>query len=156
MQTKWSLIVAMDPNYVIGNNNTIPWHIPNDFKWFKKCTLNSNIVMGRKTWESIGAKPLPKRNHYILSRTLPDPNLQGVTVLKSFQELLSLNPDNLFIIGGAEIYKVALPYCNVAYISHIRKSYYGDTFFPPFKNLFTQSETILNDSEFEVIKYSKI
>jgi dihydrofolate reductase len=119
------IISALDPNHVIGSNNQLPWHLPEDLEYFKKTTLNHPIVMGRKTHDSIGRK-LPNRRNIIISRTL-----SGHDILSTPSELFSLNlTGNVFIIGGAEIYKFYLPYASYLYLTHIGAEFKGDSFFP--------------------------
>ncbi len=119
------IISALDPNHVIGANNKLPWHLPEDLNYFKQTTLNHPIVMGRKTYESIGRK-LPNRRNIIISRTL-----SGNDILKSPEALFSLNlSENVFIIGGEEIYQFYLPYASYLYLTHIGKEFDGDSFFP--------------------------
>jgi dihydrofolate reductase len=121
-----SIIVAMDKNNVIGKNNDLPWHLPNDLKYFKGVTQNKTVVMGRKCFESIG-RPLPNRKNIVLSRK---PFIHdNVVWLPSVQDVLKLNGD-IFIIGGAQIYEQFLPYASKLYITKIEHEFDGDTFFP--------------------------
>ena len=134
-------IVAMAANRVIGHGDTIPWHLPEDFKFFKATTMGHTIIMGRKTFESIG-KPLPGRRNIILSRTMPE--TPGITVVRSPEELLQLHESNgFFVIGGAEIYELLLPYCT-------------ELFFPEFEKEFDAGEMVLETSDFTVWKYLKL
>jgi len=116
-----SAIVAMDKNKVIGVNNKIPWHLPGDFRYFKRKTMEHHIVMGRKCFDSIG-KPLPKRTNIILTRN-PYFIATGCLVYHSLEEALGLAYDNkeeeCFIIGGTEIYKLAWPYLDKLYITEV-------------------------------------
>jgi len=121
----------MTRNRVIGKNNSLPWHIPEDLKNFKEVTLNKTVVMGRKTFDSIVSmigKPLPNRKNIVLSRSMQPQ--EGVEVC-SIQQILDLKED-AFIIGGASIYKQFLPYVDRMYISWIKKDYEGDSLFPEF------------------------
>ncbi|ART76761.1 dihydrofolate reductase [Sutcliffiella horikoshii] len=124
-----SIIVATDKNNLIGKDNDLPWRIPADLAYFKKVTLNSTIVMGRKTYESIG-KPLPKRRNIILSRQ--DFHADGCETLHSIEEVESLNVDGeeLFIIGGAHIFMETLPIADFLYLTYIEEEFEGDTYFP--------------------------
>lgn len=122
-----SIITAFDNNQLIGHNNRLPWHIPEDLAYFKKTTLNHPIVMGRKTFESIG-KPLPKRMNIIVSATLPPQD--NLIILSSPDDLFSLPFKKAFIIGGETLYQHFLPKSHFLYITHIDKSYSGDRFFP--------------------------
>ena len=107
-----SIIAAMDRNHLIGNKNQLPWHLPADFAHFKSVTMGKPIVMGRKTFESIG-KPLPGRTNIVLSRN-PDIRLEGVVCVSSFEDAVSAVPDaeEIMIIGGSSIYEMLLPQVN--------------------------------------------
>lgn len=128
--TKITLIVAAAENNAIGKNNQMLWHLPNDFKYFKKNTLEHSVVMGRKTFESIG-KPLPERRNIILTR---DMNYIGeeVDIANSVQEVLNYCRDEreIFIIGGAEIYKQTLPLANKIHMTRVHTTIDGDAYFP--------------------------
>src|SRR5215212_6945890 len=116
----------MSLNRVIGLGNKLPWHLPDDFKWFKKVTIGHVIVMGRKTFESIG-KPLPNRTTVVLTRS-PQP-LTGVQTISSLDELraLRLEPHrNIFICGGRQLYEQALPLCSDLYLSVVQRVVEGD------------------------------
>ncbi|QOY38014.1 type 3 dihydrofolate reductase [Anaerobacillus isosaccharinicus] len=124
-----SLIVATGENRVIGLNNKMPWHLPADLAYFKNTTSGHAVVMGRKTFESIG-RPLPNRTNIILTR---DENFQaeGCQVIHSVEEALQLGKvQDLFIIGGAEIYHQFLAQADRVYLTYIEENFEGDTFFP--------------------------
>ncbi len=126
-----SLMWAMDENRVIGNNNALPWHLPEDLKFFKKTTMGFPIAMGRKTWDSIG-RPLPGRENIVLTQN-PSFTSEGCTVLNSVEELVQYSQKNekdIFVIGGAEIFKLVLPFANRLYITKIHAQFKGDTHFP--------------------------
>lgn len=132
---KLSLIVAMTQNRVIGIENRLPWHIPEDLKRFKQITLGHPIIMGRKTFESIG-RPLPKRTNIVITRDR-EYRVEGAAVCHSFEEALdwarrSPGSDEIFVIGGAEIFKLALPVCWRLYLTEVHWPFEGDTFFPDF------------------------
>ena len=132
-----SLIVAMTKDRVIGVNNTLPWQIPEDLKRFKKLTLGHSIVMGRKTFESIG-RPLPGRQNIVITRN-QDYLMPGVEVAHSLDEALNLadKAKEIFVIGGGEIFSQALPQANKLYVTWIHKDIKGDAYFPNFDtNLF--------------------
>ncbi len=127
-----SMISAVSENRVIGNKNALPWHLPADFKYFKKTTLNKTIVMGLNTFNSIGAKPLPDRKNIILNN---DPNYilaEGCFVAHSIDELLEMTKDEpeVMICGGASVYKQFLPLAQRLYLTYIHQSFEGDTYFP--------------------------
>ncbi len=147
-------IVAMAENRVIGNGGTIPWHLPEDFRFFKATTLGHGIVMGRKTYASIG-KPLPGRRNIILSRTMPE--MPGVIIVRSPEELLQLpDADDFFVIGGAEIYQRLLPYCTELFVTKVLLTVEGDTFFPEFESAFDTGTKILETNDFSVWRYQRI
>jgi len=141
----------MAANRVIGLANRIPWHLPEDFKWFKRMTTGHVVVMGRKTFESIG-KLLPNRDTIVLSRSgFAHP---GVRTIASLDELPSLTAGReVFICGGAELYRLALPQCSDLFMSHVHRTVEGGTFFPPFEDDFEQVEVVLEQPEFKVIHY---
>ncbi|MBE2897186.1 type 3 dihydrofolate reductase [Pasteurellaceae bacterium HPA106] len=124
-----SLIVAMSQNRVIGKDNAMPWHLPRDLAWFKQNTLNKPIIMGRKTFESIG-KALPHRHNIVLSRTpfkAPD-----VTWAENLDQALSLcvQASEVMIIGGGQLFAQALPLATTLYLTEIQAHLDGDTYFP--------------------------
>jgi dihydrofolate reductase len=125
-----SLIVAVSQNGVIGHNNQLIWHLPNDLKQFRKLTTGHTIIMGRRTFDSIG-KPLPNRTSIVISR---DTNLKidGCTVVDSLPKAIETakltETDEAFVIGGAEIYRLALPLVNKMYVTEVKADFEGDTF----------------------------
>lgn len=126
-----SLIVAMAENRVIGKDNRIPWHLPADLAYFRETTMGHTVVMGRKTFESIG-KPLPGRKNVVLTRNR-DFEADGVTVIHSLEELMRLDDhqeEEVFVIGGAEVYALALPIAQRIYLTLIHTSVEGDSYFP--------------------------
>ena len=124
----------MSLNRVIGAGNKIPWHLPEDFKWFKKMTTGQVIVMGRKTFESIG-KPLPNRTTIVLSRSqFSHPGVQTVSELTRID--LANESRAVFICGGARIYAQALPLCSDLYLTLVKRVVEGDAFFPMFEDRF--------------------
>lgn len=119
----------MDENNVIGKNNDLPWHLPNDLKFFKKITTGHTIIMGRKTFESIG-RPLPNRKNIVLTRNKSF-EAEGCTVVHSVDELGPyLKDDEVFLIGGSELFNLALDRADRLYITRIHDEFDGDTFFP--------------------------
>jgi len=126
-----SLIVAMARNGVIGKDNRLPWHLPEDLKRFKRLTMGHHIIMGRKTYESIG-KLLPGRTTVIVSRS-QDYLVPGAIIAHSLEEAIDrcANNDEIFVIGGAEIYRAALPLADRLLITQIDREIAGDTVFPP-------------------------
>lgn len=129
-----SLLVAMDKNRVIGHNNDLPWRLPRDLKFFKELTIEKNVIMGRKTYDSIG-RALPKRRNIVLTQkdiNFPD----GIEVINSLDTLYAMDKENpteeLFVIGGGDIFKQVLPKSDRMYITLIEETFEGDTFFPTF------------------------
>lgn len=144
-------IAAMSKNRVIGRDNKIPWHLPEDFKWFKKMTIGQVVVMGRKTFESIG-KPLPNRETIVLSRS--QFNYPGVRTISRLDEIdLENETRGVFICGGAQLYAQALPLCSDLYLTLVKRTVDGDTFFPPFEHQFEAIEQILDNADFKIIHY---
>jgi dihydrofolate reductase len=129
-----SLLFAMDRNQLIGANNDLPWHLPNDLKFFKEKTTGNTIVMGRKTFDSIG-RALPNRKNIVLSRNdIPLP--VGVELIHGINTILEWNkqhPENeLFIIGGSGLFEQIFQYADRMYVTYIDEEFEGDIYFPPF------------------------
>lgn len=136
---KISLIAAVAQNGVIGRDNDMPWHLPDDFAFFKRKTSHHAIIMGRKSLEALG-KPLPNRISIVITRN-PDFTAGGVTVVHTLDEAIAeahnvdqqrYQTDEIFVIGGAEIYNMALPIATTLYLTEIYQTYEGDTYFPEF------------------------
>ena len=124
-----SLIVAMDKNRLIGDSKKIPWHLPADFAHFKETTIGHPIIMGRTTFESIG-RPLPGRKNIVMTRG--DFSHDGVVVAHTFPEAVSLaeGDEEVFVIGGAQVYSQALSSVDRLYVTFVEGEFEGDTFFP--------------------------
>lgn len=133
-----SLIVAHDTNYVIGYENGMPWHLPGDLKYFKEKTMGKPMIMGRKTFESIG-RPLPGRRNIVITR---DENYQanGIEVVTSLEGALALAGDvpEIMIIGGEQIFRLSMDIADRLYITKINHSFNGDTYFPNYEQDFVQ------------------
>jgi dihydrofolate reductase len=133
-----SLIAALAKNRTIGKNNDLPWHLPDDMKYFMQTTKGHYVIMGRKNYDSIPEKfkPLPNRTNIVVTRK-KDFNAPGCLVVNSLEKGIDLahmaNETELFIIGGAEIYKLSLPEANRLYLTEINAEIHGDTFFPEVK-----------------------
>ena len=127
-----SMIVAKAKNNIIGKDNKMIWHLPEDLKHFKELTTGHTIIMGRKTYESLG-KPLPNRKHIIFSQNpdfkVNDENVEVVHSLLQIQDLIE-GKEEAFVIGGAMIYNFLMPYVKKMYVTEIEKDFDGDTFFP--------------------------
>ena len=146
-------IAAMSENRVIGAGNKIPWHLPEDFKFFKRTTMGHVLVMGRKTFESIG-KPLPGRETIVLSRSgFFHP--QVITV----DRLEAIHPESderdYFICGGAEIYREALPLCSDLYLTHVKRTVEGDASFPAFEEMFEPVSVLQENDDFKIVHYRR-
>jgi dihydrofolate reductase len=124
-----SIVVAIAENYAIGKNNQLLWHMPADLKHFKNITSGHTVIMGRKTYDSVG-KPLPNRRNIIVTRQ--DIKIEGCEVVKSIEDALALcaSEDEVFIVGGAEIYKLAMSKTDRIYLTIIHHSFDADTLFP--------------------------
>jgi dihydrofolate reductase len=127
-----SIIAAMDRNRLIGNNNQLPWHLPADLAHFKRVTMGKPVIMGRKTFESIG-RPLPGRINIVLTRS-DDFQPEGVVVVPGLEQALdhAAGADEVMIIGGSSLYELALPLVDRLYLTFIDNSYQGDAWFPDF------------------------
>lgn len=128
-----AILAAVASNRVIGINNTLPWHLPADLKHFKALTIGQIVVMGRRTFGSIG-HPLPERTNVVLTHQR-DLMLPGVVVAKSIHDVLNLfvnDTRSIFVIGGAQVYQDSLPLCQRLYLTEIQQEFAGDTFFPAF------------------------
>lgn len=136
----FNIIVAYDQNKGIGKNNKLPWYISNDLKHFKQMTLGKTVVMGRKTYESIG-KPLDGRKNIVLTTSWSNVKLdplskQDITIFKDPKPILNIdNQEDIFIIGGQKIFDLFLPHVKRIYATEIHDSFDCDTFFPEFKHL---------------------
>jgi dihydrofolate reductase len=147
-------ITAMSLNRVIGAGNRIPWHLPEDFKWFKQMTTGQVIVMGRKTFESIG-RPLPNRTTLVLTRSAEP--IQGVQTISDLADIDPANPAfagrEIFICGGAQVYEQALPLCSDLYLTLVKRVVEGDRFFPPFEDRFELAEALEEQADFKILHY---
>ncbi|MGD8796765.1 MAG: type 3 dihydrofolate reductase [Thiohalophilus sp.] len=128
-----SLIAAMTPERVIGIENRLPWHLPADMQWFRKHTLGKPVVMGRKTFESFGGKPLPKRTNIVITRD-PDYVAEGALVAHSVNQALEMagEVDEIMVIGGASFYEQILPHADRLYLTVVDADIKGDAWFPEF------------------------
>lgn len=130
-----ALIVAFDEKKLIGKDGTLPWYFKEDLIYFKKITEHHKVVMGRVTYESILKslkKPLPNRENIVVSRQRLNPD--GITVVNDLEAYLKTvdQDEKVFIIGGSMIYKIALPFADRLYITHVKGTYHGDTYFPEY------------------------
>ena len=143
-------IAAMSCNRVIGADGRIPWHISEDLKFFKRTTLGHIIVMGRKTYDSLG-KPLPGRENWVVSR---EADIAGVAVLRSFDAIEEpTDGRQLYIIGGAQLYAALLPRCSELLLTRIDREVAGDTFFPEFESTFDTGEILESGPDYEIRRH---
>lgn len=147
-------IAAMDERRVIGHAGALPWHHPEDLKFFKNTTLGHPVLMGRTTYESIG-RPLPGRQNLVLSRSMPE--TQGVTLVRELSDLAEYCPEEktVFVIGGAQVYAQLLPLCAELYLTWVAGEHAGDTFFPPFEAEFELAEVLSSTPELEFRRYTR-
>jgi dihydrofolate reductase len=124
-----SIIVAIAKNGIIGDKNSLLWHISEDMRFFRETTSGHPVIMGRKTYDSLG-RPLPKRTNVVISRTTK--HIEGCTVVGSLEEAIALFPkeEEVFIIGGAQIYALAMEVADRLYLTRVEHDYQGDTSFP--------------------------
>ncbi len=146
-------IAAMARNRAIGRGGQIPWRISDELRWFKRATTGHTVLMGRKTWASLG-RPLPNRRNLVVTG---GPEIEGVEVIR---DLDRFNPADyaapgcdVFVMGGGKIYEQLLPRCAELYLTLIPRDVEADTFFPEFEALFDFAETLLTHPEFEVRRY---
>jgi dihydrofolate reductase len=157
----------MSENRVIGCGGKIPWHLPEDFRFFRKMTLGNIIVMGRRTFQAMG-RPLPGRHTIVLSRRfkkardlLAQPELGlfecGTFEIAARLEKIDYSRDKreIFICGGGQVYAEALPFCSDLFLTVVKREYDGDTFFPPFEDQFELAAEILDCAEFKILHYRK-
>jgi dihydrofolate reductase len=148
-------IVAMTRKRVIGQDNQIPWRLRGEQKWFKEATMGHPILMGRKTFESIG-KPLPGRRNLVVTRT---GNFAGVDLIRDLQAFdpapYELRGKEVFVIGGAEIYRALLDRCDTIYVTFVKEEFAGDAYFPEFETQFEVLETIRETPEFDIFRYGR-
>jgi dihydrofolate reductase len=131
---KIAIVVAMAANGVIGRDNQLPWHLPADLKHFKQTTMGKPILMGRKTWESIG-RPLPGRTNIVITRDSAY-SAAGCEVVNSIEAAMAAagEQDEVMVIGGAELYRQVLPRADTIYLTRIHEAFDGDTCFPEISN----------------------
>ena len=145
-----TLVVAASLNNAIGKNNQLLWHLPNDLKFFKNTTWALPILMGRKTFESMGSKLLPGRLNIILT-TQQDLKIEGAEVVNSLTQAIALaNKENykeLMVIGGGQVYEMALPLANKIWLTRVHTTIDGDTFFPSLGTAWEKQSTEINHAD---------
>ncbi|RDJ35329.1 MAG: dihydrofolate reductase [Crenarchaeota archaeon] len=159
-----TLIVAWDDNRLIGSENKIPWKVKEDLKQFRIRTADHAMVMGRKTWESLGSKPLIRREHVVVSKTLdwramPDHSVAHANLVEAIEiaRLAVEDQKEVFIIGGAQIYKEAMEkdLVDKMIVSHIHGSHEGDVYFPEFDESRWEVSLLSKHEEFDLYEYKR-
>ena len=150
-QRPWKAIAAMSENRVIGSKGRLPWDLPEEIAWVRQCTKGQIIAMGRRTHEAIG-RPLPGRENIVISRSTPE--IPGCTVLPSLEDLENyLTDKEIWIFGGSQIYAAAFDRIDELYLTLVKGTFEGDTFFPPFEDQFELAEVIREEPAFTILKY---
>lgn len=154
MSLRFTGVVAMAADRAIGLNGTVPWHLSDDLKLFKRLTMGHPILMGRKTWESLG-RPLPGRQNIVLTRD-KDFAAEGAAVIHDPAELegMELQSDEVMVIGGAQIYALMLPQLSALHVSEVQGAFEADTYFPEFKSYFSR-RTVEPYTGFTHVLYEK-
>ena len=158
---KITIIAAHDPNLVIGNKGSLPWHFSEDLKHFKKTTTGFPILMGRGVFEELGSKPLPNRQNIVLSTTRNYDNVACYSSLEQAIEAIKLEePSKLFIIGGGVVYRQAMELADEMMITLVHKDYEGDTYFPEYRpdigRIWEQTSRVDSNEDFSFIHYSRV
>ena len=154
MTLQFSGVVAMDPHRGIGLNGGLPWRLREDLAHFKRITMGHPILMGRRTWESLG-RPLPGRQNIVLTHSAGYA-AEGATVITDTEQLktMELQNEEVMVIGGAQVYELMLPHMQKLYVSEVAAVYEADTFFPPFRHLFTHREVLGEYADFTAALYT--
>ena len=148
-------IAAMSLNRVIGRKNKLPWDIPEELEWFRRKTLNATIVMGRKTFESVGCRPLPKRTNVIISSQPHKESTENLRFVTNPEDIFRLSGD-VWICGGENIYRYFLPHCSELFLTVVKREVEGDAFFPPFESFFSHYEIVKNNAVFEIQHWKRL
>ncbi len=145
-------VAAMAKNRVIGDRGKIPWHLPEDLRWFKELTMGGTLLMGRVTYDSIG-KPLPGRATIVMSRQ-DGLVIPGVQIIRDLSGLSAVPVQGeIFVVGGSEVYRVALPYCPDLYLTEVQREVTGDRKFPVFEDLFRFSSVLRETPDLRIVHY---
>lgn len=156
MNHSYTGIVAMDEKRAIGLRNGIPWRLPEDLKLFKRLTMGHPILMGRKTWESLG-RPLPGRQNIVLTRDAAY-QAEGAMVIHDIAELegVELQDKEVMVIGGAQIYGAMLPLMEKLYVSEVHGAHEADTYFPPFEHVLPLRRELAQYEGFTSTLYERV
>ena len=154
VSSKLVAIAAVARNGVIGHAGAMPWHLPEEFKWFKRATLGHAVLMGRKTFSSIG-KPLPGRLNLVVTRDAAASFGREIVVIRDIDRFDpdAIATEKVFVAGGAEIYARLLPRCAELWLTHLRFDAEGDTYFPEFASIFESADVLHETPDFEVRRY---
>lgn len=145
-------VAAMAANRVIGDRGNIPWHLPEDLRWFKELTMGGTLLMGRVTFDSIG-KPLPGRETIVMSRQ-DGLEIPSVRVIRDLSGLTCVPVrGDVFVVGGSEVYRAVLPYCRDLYLTEVLREVEGDRKFPVFEELFRFSSVLRESPEMRIVHY---
>lgn len=146
-------IAAMASNRVIGRSNRLPWHLPEELQHFRQTTLHQTLLTGRKTFESMGSRPLPQRTTYVLThRAFSRDDVHVITDISQIPATV----ETVWVCGGASIYAQLLPLCDELLLSVIFQTYDGNAFFPPFEHLFGKEEIVKKTDTFEIQRWVSI
>jgi dihydrofolate reductase len=148
-------IAAMSENRVIGSQGKLPWNLPEDYRWFKHKTMGGTLIMGRKTYESIG-EPLPGRETVVLTRSSKPLKVSTCPDISSLDQTLPPLPKPYWVCGGVEIYRQLLKNCDLLYITQVKRIVAGDAFFPPFEDKFELDQTIHENELFRVERWKRL
>ena len=143
-------IAAMASNRVIGRDNQLPWHLPEELQHFRQTTLHQTLLIGRKTFESMRGRPLPQRTTYVLTHHTF--SAEGIRVITDIAQIPS-TIETVWVCGGASIYAQLLPICDELLLSVIFQMYDGDAFFPPFEHLFKKVDVVKKTETFEIQRW---
>ena len=139
----------MASNRVIGRASALPWHLPENLKRFKQLTTGHAIIMGRRTWESLG-RPLPGRQNIVISRSLSESETPGAILISGIDQLQHQGiTGDAFLIGGGQLYEALFPACASLYLTYVFDAYEGDTYLPEFEHLFSLEEVLTSTDAFE-------
>jgi dihydrofolate reductase len=151
----YQAIAALSENRCIGDKGKLPWHLPREYAWFKQKTMGGTLIMGSKTYASIG-KPLPGRQTVVLSRKPGPPGVHTFVTISAMEEKLRSLPQPYWICGGSDVYRQFLRKCATLYISRIHRRISGDAFFPPFEDKFELEQIIYESADFTVERWRRL
>ena len=149
---KFTGIIAMAKNRVIGANNKLPWYYKEDLQFFKEKTWGGNVIMGRKTYDGLGRVSLPNRQLWVLTSYQNTPEIDKVNFFSNPAELPNLD---FWVAGGLSVYQLTMPIISEFYVTYIQRDYEGDTVMPEFEHLFACQEIIKSTPLFEIKRYTK-